>query len=301
MADAILAQSGIYAITNKANGKIYVGSAVLLRRRFRKHVYELSKGTHHSVKLQRAWAKYGKDSFEFAVLEVVEAPVDLVAREQHWMGVLQAYGDRGYNMAPTAGSILGIKRSQQTIEKMRASGRRYVASPETREKLRLASTGKKASAQKLEKMRRLVKSPETLEKLRIASSGRKMSPEAIQKWKIANAGKPKSEAAKEKMRLAKVGKKWTDAQRAAIMAARSDPAFIAKINATRVGRKQSAETVAKRVDSARRTREAKKAAMTPSELEARRLSRKQPAELIARRTASIKLAYERKRLERLAI
>ena len=46
--------AGIYAIENKVNGKVYVGSAVDLG--------------HHSLKLQRAWDKHGAASFAFAPL-----------------------------------------------------------------------------------------------------------------------------------------------------------------------------------------------------------------------------------------
>lgn len=207
MADAILVQSGIYAIVNKVNGKRYVGSAVNLRARFRKHIWELGRGSHHSVKMQHAWEKYGRDSFDFIVLEVVQSQIDLLPREQFWIDSLQVCGDAGYNMSPTAGSNLGTKRSPETLAKMRESGLKYRASDETREKLRVANTGKKASPEKLAKMSALVKSPETIEKLRIAGTGRKLSPESIEKMRAFNLGLKRSDEARQKMRLAKLGRK----------------------------------------------------------------------------------------------
>lgn len=232
----ILTSSGIYKILNKGNGKAYVGSAVNLRNRCKQHCRHLASGAHHSIKLQRAWDKYGEYSFTFIVLELVPDKTVLIKREQFWIDRLMAFGDAGYNCAPSAGSNLGIKRNQKTLDKMRASGLKYVASPETIEKLRVASTGKKASPEKLEKMRALVKSPETIEKLRLAGIGRKLSEESIKKMRDFNTGIKKSDAAKEKMRAAKLGKKQS-------------PELIEKRMAKIRGRKQSPEEIAKRVAS----------------------------------------------------
>ena len=59
--------SGIYLIENTVNGKVYVGSAVNFNERFRVHNYYLSRGSHHSPKLQYAWNKYGEKSFTFKI------------------------------------------------------------------------------------------------------------------------------------------------------------------------------------------------------------------------------------------
>lgn len=205
MADAILAGAGIYAIVNKQNGKRYVGSAVKLSARWRRHKWLLANGVHHSAKLQRAWLKHGAAAFDIVVLEVVADVTRLVEREQHWIDETQAH-HLGYNVCPRAGSILGVKRTAETIAKMRESGLRYRATDETREKLRAANTGKKASPEKLAKMSALVKSPETIEKLRLAGIGRKLSAESIEKMRAFNLGLKKSDEAKQKMRLAKLGR-----------------------------------------------------------------------------------------------
>lgn len=207
MADAILRASGIYAIRNTINGKQYIGSAVRLGTRIRKHRSMLSRGVHHSPKLQRAWEKHGADAFEFVVVEEVADPDFLIVREQFWLDETGSVGANGYNICPRAGSILGVKRSPETIDKMRASGLKYRATEETREKLRLSNTGKRATPEKLAKMSALVKSAETIEKLRVASTGRKLSEEAIEKMRASHLGRKRSEETKEKMRLAKLGKK----------------------------------------------------------------------------------------------
>ena len=64
-----LTRSGIYTITNIANGHRYVGSAVDMGRRWSQHKGSLLSNRHHSIYLQRAWNKHGENTFEFEVLE----------------------------------------------------------------------------------------------------------------------------------------------------------------------------------------------------------------------------------------
>ena len=59
---------GIYKITNKINGKFYIGSSKDLVRRKKDHFRLLKKGVNHSILLQRAVNKYGLDNFVFEVL-----------------------------------------------------------------------------------------------------------------------------------------------------------------------------------------------------------------------------------------
>jgi group I intron endonuclease len=63
-------KSGIYKISNKVNGKIYIGSAKEFKRRFSQHHCSLKKGTHHNKHLQAAWNQHGESAFVFEVIEV---------------------------------------------------------------------------------------------------------------------------------------------------------------------------------------------------------------------------------------
>ena len=62
---------GIYAIRNTANGKLYVGSAISIARRWQVHRSNLKTGVHRCNPLQRAYAKHGVDAFFYEVLELV--------------------------------------------------------------------------------------------------------------------------------------------------------------------------------------------------------------------------------------
>lgn len=60
----------IYKITNKENGKFYIGSTIDIAKRKRAHFRQLKKGEHHCFHLQRAYEKYGKESFELTYKEI---------------------------------------------------------------------------------------------------------------------------------------------------------------------------------------------------------------------------------------
>lgn len=55
----------IYFITNKVNGKQYIGQTEDFKTRQKRHLEDLRKGIHHSSKLQAAYDEYGEDAFEF--------------------------------------------------------------------------------------------------------------------------------------------------------------------------------------------------------------------------------------------
>mgnify|MGYP000355475291 CR=1 FL=1 len=60
---------GIYLIRNRISEKFYVGSSIDIDRRWTRHIDDLNKNKHHSVKLQNSWNKYGKDNFDFFIIQ----------------------------------------------------------------------------------------------------------------------------------------------------------------------------------------------------------------------------------------
>ena len=168
--------TGVYIITNKVNGHKYIGSAVDIRQRWRGHISDLNKNKHHSVYLQRAWNKYGSQSFEFSVIEYCEKD-QLIEREQFYLDTEKPV----YNISPTAGSVLGIKYSPEAIAKNSAAKKgndfacRYMRSPEARAKFSAIHKGKKLSV-------------ETRAKISATKRGRKASAETRTKMSAAHRG-----------------------------------------------------------------------------------------------------------------
>lgn len=115
----ITQQSGIYKITNKANGHFYIGSAVKLSYRWSNHKSYLKKGAHHNPILQNAWNKYGENSFEFSVLEIVECAENLLTSEQKWLDVTDAAQRRdSYNINPIANSNLRLPKPCSNCQRL---------------------------------------------------------------------------------------------------------------------------------------------------------------------------------------
>lgn len=73
---------GIYKITNKSNGKVYIGQSENLINRKRNHFYWLGRNEHHNQPLQKAYNKHGEESFVFEILEETD---DLDNREIYFI------------------------------------------------------------------------------------------------------------------------------------------------------------------------------------------------------------------------
>lgn len=174
---------GIYQIRCLANGKIYVGSAINLRARWDRHRWSLSGNSHHSARLQRAWRKYGAQLFVFEVLEIVPELRELVHVEQRYLDQIRPFDPEiGYNICPSAGSVLGMKRSEEWRAMMSAAfkGRSY--SDETRARMSAGQRGRKHSpeerAKRAASMVGRVVPPETRAKISAATKARMADPEA---------------------------------------------------------------------------------------------------------------------------
>lgn len=99
---------GVYAVRNRANGKVLVGSALNVPAALNRIRFELDMGHDRHPALLEDWRRYGADSFTFEVLDVLEPPeepgVDLKEElrvlESLWLDRLRPYGEAGYNTPP---------------------------------------------------------------------------------------------------------------------------------------------------------------------------------------------------------
>lgn len=265
MAKHILSCSGIYEIKNLHNGKIYIGSAVNLRSRFNLHKTNLKAGKHHSIKLQRAWDKYGEGGFIFTVLAEINDKTLLIQEEQKWLDLKQPFGVFGYNTAKTAGSILGTKRSQETVDKLRiaSSGRKH--SDATKLKISNSKKGQKS----------FPRTPEYCAKVSAAKIGLKLTPEHRSKCGLAMKGKKHTEETKQKMSEAQrripeaVRLQMNEQNRLRVTDVMREKCRIAstgrkhteeskkKMSLARTGSKLSPQTIAKRQATRQKNREEK--------------------------------------------
>lgn len=63
---------GIYKISIVGTNKVYIGESIKVKSRLKKHMLNLSKQRHSNPILQNIYNKYGKDAFDFEILEYVE-------------------------------------------------------------------------------------------------------------------------------------------------------------------------------------------------------------------------------------
>lgn len=206
--------SGIYVIRNIIDGKMYVGSAVNLRRRRNAHIGLLRTGKHHNVHLQRAWVKHGEGTFEWIILERCTEGV-LIEREQWWLTYYaESYGWTNlYNLCPVAGSRLGVRHSLETRVRMSKVKSVDSLSPETRTNISKAKLGHKVSLETRDKISTALKGrslpPEIRAKISIGMTGRKLSPETRIKMSAARKGEkrmPLSQEHKAKISVALKGR-----------------------------------------------------------------------------------------------
>lgn len=119
-----MASSGtyvVYRITNLVDGKFYIGAASGgLAKRRREHLCVARRGKSR-LKLYRAMVKHGIEQFEFAVIEECSTFDEVLRREIELIASMKPH----YNLTRGGQGVVGAVRS-----------------PETRERMRQASTGK---------------------------------------------------------------------------------------------------------------------------------------------------------------
>lgn len=98
-------QAGVYCYQNKVNGKRYIGSTKNLTERHNQHVARLHRGNSQHPKLQYAWNKYGEDSFEYSVLQLLPKTFtrkERVKVENIWIAYYDCVNN-GYNCSTADG------------------------------------------------------------------------------------------------------------------------------------------------------------------------------------------------------
>lgn len=93
---------GVYKITNKENGKFYIGSSKNIHKRWVRHLRDLKIGEHNNIHLQRAFNLKGEDGFKFEILEYCEQE-KLLITEQAYLDKTRCWDfEIGYNIGRTA-------------------------------------------------------------------------------------------------------------------------------------------------------------------------------------------------------
>ena len=124
---------GIYKITNKVNGKVYVGQSQDIERRWGEHKRELDNGEHNNKHLQAAYNKYGADNFVWEIVEEYEE-CELDDREIFYISEYDSFNN-GYNQTIGGGGTRGYIVSEETKKRMSVARKGKHHSYETRKKM----------------------------------------------------------------------------------------------------------------------------------------------------------------------
>lgn len=216
-------KSGIYKITNKFNGRLYIGSTIDFMKRWAAHQSDLFHNRHPNQYMQNDYnackKEYGEEPLTYEILEMVSKG-ELLVREQYYLDLFFDSKDRCYNICEKAGNTLGYKPSEQTkalwreqrkgkdmSKATKASVAARVGKPrseETKEKIRAAHLGKKMSEITKNKLRK----PKTVEHIqKLIDSKRDIADTTKEKLRQAKLGKKATDETKEKMSLARSGEK----------------------------------------------------------------------------------------------
>lgn len=105
--------SGIYTITNRITGELYIGESLDIYRRWHdEHIPQLRKDRHYNKELQKDFNKYGEENFSFDILERYSGndPISTKARllilESYFITQFEKAGISLYNAENTLVEIL---------------------------------------------------------------------------------------------------------------------------------------------------------------------------------------------------
>ena len=107
----------IYKITNKVNGKVYIGQSIRpIEQRFLRHINDAVNNildTHFA----RAIRKYGKENFYIELVETCDNQTELNLREQYWIRKYDSINN-GYNETDATSKCGGNTYMSKTESEM---------------------------------------------------------------------------------------------------------------------------------------------------------------------------------------
>lgn len=153
----------IYVVTNKINGKQYVGQTIkTLHERWMLHLW--CAKNNYRWPIYAAIRKYGIQSFELQVIDVAISSEELDEKEVYWIAKLKTLSPNGYNIAVggNKGPVLtgpdhpcyGKPKSAEARAKISATLKGHGFAPETLKKMSDAKRGKKHTTEARENMRK---------------------------------------------------------------------------------------------------------------------------------------------------
>jgi len=206
----------VYKITNKINGKIYIGiTTKTLEKRRQQHI-QWCKHKMRKYVIHKVINKYGVDNFLFETIDNFNGNEDACEKEVKYISSYNSFIPHGYNMTLGGEGVLGHKhpQSEETKKKISLSMKGIIKSEEIKNHMKEAQKKRnewfkfnhsietrKIISNKMKLIPHKKMSEETKSKLRIISLGKTQSKETVEKRKRSLIGKKRSEEVKKKMSI----------------------------------------------------------------------------------------------------
>jgi group I intron endonuclease len=192
--------TGIYAIRNKVNNKLYIGQSSSITERWKTHKYMLKNDKHHNIRMQQDFNDNGIENFEFFTVELCSKE-KFDERESYWIGHYKSnFPEYGYNK-DSGGSKnkkvnIEVRKSLSESAKKRGMPREVIEKAAEANRKRRGELhpffGKKHSIESRKKMSMSVKgkrigyvhSEETKRKISEGQLGKKRGPMSEERKKL---------------------------------------------------------------------------------------------------------------------
>jgi group I intron endonuclease len=200
----------VYLITNKINGKRYVGQTVkTIEERWKQHVY-LSKQPRKGEPIISAIRKYGSDNFEIKSLARCNSLEEMNHREEYYIRLLKTLVYSGYNVLPGGNNRKMHESTKKKLSLARIGKKIGPFSEEHRRKLSEANKGQNLGGTLPEETKRKISEANKGEKnymfgKKQTENNKKATSEANRGNKYW-VGRKHSQESKDKMAKSKIGK-----------------------------------------------------------------------------------------------
>jgi len=103
----------VYKVINKINGKLYIGKTYNFEKRKREHFCDIND----DLPFHRALKKYGKENFEWEIIDTAETEKEILKKEIYWIKKLNtcihSKNSNGYNI--TLGGNGGVSWNSRPV------------------------------------------------------------------------------------------------------------------------------------------------------------------------------------------
>ena len=165
----------VYRITNKENGKSYIGiTTKTIEARWAMHLNASDKGKCLHRPLYLAIKKYGADAFRMEMVCEAQTTDELRELEKHHISACGTFAPGGYNATLGGDGLTGYRHTEATKRRLGELNSKRVFTAEMRATWSAASTGRVMPREAVERARaKRIGGKRTLEQCARISAGRR--------------------------------------------------------------------------------------------------------------------------------